>query len=301
MYYKVYIIILLLTLNTSTLFPQNEWIVPEDKKDKLCHYEFDELSVSKGHEKYKANCVSCHGNPTKNNYVKLTPLPGDPASDKFQANTDGELFYKIAEGKGQMPSFNNILSTNDLWDIISYIRSFNKEYIQEVSKKITRRGYDGEVELVLGLGDDGLIRSFVSGKKKGITEPLEGVQVKLMAKRYFGNILIDEVKQTDNRGVVHFNAPNDLPGDSTGAVEIIAQLVDEELYGNVRKDTLLPVGKVVSEVSLVEKRAMWNKMRKAPLWLLISYFTVVTITWAFIIYVIFIIRKIYFLGEADDK
>ncbi len=40
------------------------------------------------------------------------------------------MFYKITVGKSPMPSFKTILAEEDRWDVISYIRSFNKNYVQ---------------------------------------------------------------------------------------------------------------------------------------------------------------------------
>jgi len=38
--------------------------------------------------------------------------------------TDGELFYKISEGKKPMPVFKTKLSEDDRWHLVLLIRSF---------------------------------------------------------------------------------------------------------------------------------------------------------------------------------
>ena len=38
--------------------------------------------------------------------------------------TDGELFYKISEGKKPMPVFKNKLSEEQRWELVFLIRSF---------------------------------------------------------------------------------------------------------------------------------------------------------------------------------
>jgi mono/diheme cytochrome c family protein len=300
MHYKIYILSILSLINLNILLAQNEWIVPDDKKGKLCDYEFNQSSISQGLEKYNANCISCHGNPSKNNYVNLTPTPGDPASENFQTNSDGELFHKIKEGNGQMPSFKNILSTEELWSVISYIRSFNKNYSQEISKQLTQKAYDGDITVLVELLDNNIIQSKVIGVKKSTSEPLENVSLKLMAKRAFGSIIIDEIKQTNKEGIALFNAPTNLPGDSIGSIDIIVQLTNDELYGIVKTDTALLIGKPTNNPSLVEERAMWNKMSKAPIWLLVTYGLGVIVAWSFILYILILIRKIYLLGKKDN-
>jgi len=38
--------------------------------------------------------------------------------------TDGELFYKISEGKKPMPVFKNKLTEDQRWELVLLIRSF---------------------------------------------------------------------------------------------------------------------------------------------------------------------------------
>ena len=41
-------------------------------------------------------------------------------------HTDGDFFWKIQNGKGEMPSFKEDLSGNDIWNVINYIKSSEK-------------------------------------------------------------------------------------------------------------------------------------------------------------------------------
>jgi hypothetical protein len=46
------------------------------------------------------------------------------ATKKFQALTDGEMFYQISEGKGKMPVFKKtIADANSRWAIVNYMRT----------------------------------------------------------------------------------------------------------------------------------------------------------------------------------
>ena len=38
----------------------------------------------------------------------------------------GELFWKITEGRNQMPSFATALSERQRWDVVNYLRSLSK-------------------------------------------------------------------------------------------------------------------------------------------------------------------------------
>ena len=53
----------------------------------------------------------------------------DPAA--LKERTDGELFYIIKNGKGQMPPEGDRVKPDALWDLVNYIRSFAKKAAPE--------------------------------------------------------------------------------------------------------------------------------------------------------------------------
>ena len=57
--------------------------------------------------------------------VALTPKPADWTSGRVQDEPDGELFWKISNGRGAMPPWKH-LPENDRWAVIRYIRSLKK-------------------------------------------------------------------------------------------------------------------------------------------------------------------------------
>jgi mono/diheme cytochrome c family protein len=48
----------------------------------------------------------------------------DPAALKDK--TDGELFYIIKNGKGEMTGEGDRLKPDELWNLVNYVRSFSK-------------------------------------------------------------------------------------------------------------------------------------------------------------------------------
>ena len=80
---------------SSVLMAQVDWIVPDTDVQKISPFVFDEEMVSSGEVIYENSCIACHGTPTQNNPVVFVPSPGDPASEKFQDQSDGSLYYKI--------------------------------------------------------------------------------------------------------------------------------------------------------------------------------------------------------------
>jgi mono/diheme cytochrome c family protein len=80
---------------------------------------------------YGYDCAMCHGanGNGKGDVVadlKLTLKDySDPAALKDM--TDGELFYIIKNGKGQMPGEGDRAKPDDLWNMVIMVRSFSKK------------------------------------------------------------------------------------------------------------------------------------------------------------------------------
>lgn len=296
---RQYIFVLLLIQLLIPDLSAQEWVVPADKKGKLSSFPFNEETRKAGEKLYSINCLSCHGTPGKANYLPLVPPPGDPATEKIQKNSDGEIFYKLSVGRGQMPSFRSVLTSNDIWNVISFLRSFNAAYKQQVMPVITSTAYPGAV---IGLlvsfnpSDSTIMLKATATTEKSIV-PVTDAEVKLLIKRTFGMLQVDEPQTTDKAGLATFRVPADLKGDTAGMVLVSARFTDEDVFGAASKDTLLNAGQKVVPISLVAQRAMWNNVRKAPVWLILAYGLGVLIAWGFILFVLMKLRDIYLVGE----
>jgi mono/diheme cytochrome c family protein len=294
--------IILITLNVPLMLMSQEWTVPADRQGKLSFFKFSDSTRNAGMNVYSTNCMSCHGTPGKGNFQRLTPPPGDPATDKLQHNKDGELFYKVSEGHGQMPSFKNSLSANDIWNVVSFIRSFNKTYAQSVAPTITAGAYAGAV-LIINLktnaaGDSILFA--VHALKNNHSIAVANAGIKLFVHRTFGQMALGEELVTNGQGLAATPLPL-IPGDTAGNVMVTARLTDEEKFGAAGKDTILQTGIKVIPQSLTAKRAMWNVVNKAPVWLLLTYFTGLFTILGFILYILLKIRDIYIAGKYIEQ
>ncbi|MGH9802189.1 MAG: c-type cytochrome, partial [Blastocatellia bacterium] len=84
-----------------------------------------------GKEYYMQKCADCHGKEGKGNGWmsamtkrdgKALP-PTNLASKAVQANSDGELFWKITNGKSPMPSHRVRFDDDQRWLIVAYLRA----------------------------------------------------------------------------------------------------------------------------------------------------------------------------------
>jgi Ni/Fe-hydrogenase subunit HybB-like protein/mono/diheme cytochrome c family protein len=279
-----------------------QWEVPEEKKERLSETRFTGETVKQGLQVYLINCKSCHGDPGKNNVTKLMPLPPDPVSAQMQQNTDGDMYFKVQEGRGPMPSFKNSLTSAEIWEVIAYIRSFNKNYSQQVAPKTSGTNLKySQLQMSLSIPDDSTIQVAASGLENGVRVPVAAVEIKLFALRYFGHLSLDEPHTTDQNGLARFKKPAHLPGDTLGMIRLQARFSDEDQFGAVQEDTVLAAGSPVRPVSLTAKRAMWNTVKMAPVWLLIVYPLGLLIVLGVILYILLQLRTIFYLGKKEES
>ncbi|MCA1758052.1 MAG: cytochrome c [Bacteroidales bacterium] len=298
-------ILLLLTFTIMAHYlPAQDWVVPQEYSLRLSPFEFTEESAEAGRTIYTVSCLSCHGNPGRNNFLRsLSPQPGDPASEKYQLNSDGDIFYKVSEGRGQMPGFKNVLTQTDIWNVVSYIRTFNTDYVQVVAPPRRSDAPDySYTALTLEKSDrDGAVLVKVTGFIEGAAVIVPDATVQLSAERYFGRQLLGDNINTNSDGIASFTIPEGIKGDREGNVTLRARLTEEDLYGIASTDTVLMIGEPVIPVSLTEKRAMWNTVRKAPVWLIITFTLAVFSVWGMIFYVLLAVRDMWVLGGLDDQ
>ncbi len=77
------------------------------------------------------NCASCHGNEGLGNGSagkSLIPKPDNLTSDEINKRSDGEIFLNISDGAtGVMIPWKFILSENQRWHLVDYIRELRKK------------------------------------------------------------------------------------------------------------------------------------------------------------------------------
>jgi len=294
-----YFFLFLIIFSTFKVFSQQGWVISDDKKKLKAGFKFNENHQKSGEAIFLKYCVSCHGHPGKNDHSNIVPTPKDPASKEYQANSDGELFYKITEGKTPMPSFKNILQTNEIWDVISYIRAFNKSYIQEFSTADSLNASKNKVYSTFIFKQNNKVEITISSDKKE-NVPIMGKKITLFEKRYFGWLIIDKSKTTDNFGKVNFNYPTDLPGDTVGKVEF--KINSENIDGTEETilDTIVITKYKIKPIKILYNRLMFNVRSKAPIWLIVLYCGTVISVFGVIFYIISLLLKIRKSGKNNS-
>ena len=87
--------------------------------------------LAKAKKMYGYDCAMCHGanGDGKGDMASSlkTPLKDwrDPAS--LKGMTDGDLFYIIQKGKGEMPAEGDRQNAEGIWNMVTLVRSFSKK------------------------------------------------------------------------------------------------------------------------------------------------------------------------------
>lgn len=98
-------------------------------------------NIADGNRLYNINCTPCHGDKGLGDgtIVKDGKYPPPPSydSDRIKTTPDGQMFYSIRYGKNLMGAYGTVLSPEQIWKVVHYIRTVSGPYkgsVQTASK-----------------------------------------------------------------------------------------------------------------------------------------------------------------------
>ena len=120
----------ILSFAFTTIQQPKPWPVPEKNAKMANPVKSNAESISAGKALWNLHCASCHGKKGLGDGSKAAQLkttPQDMTVASFQSQSDGSLYYKISEGRVDMPSFKKKLpDPEDIWNLVVYVRTFKK-------------------------------------------------------------------------------------------------------------------------------------------------------------------------------
>ncbi len=107
---------------------QDRWVAPAAAKkiSNPISAKKKSASAKKGSKLFAQYCVACHGKLGKGDGVggkALNPKPANLTSAMVQNQTDGEIFWKISNGRNAMIKWGPIIPENNRWNLVNYIRT----------------------------------------------------------------------------------------------------------------------------------------------------------------------------------
>jgi mono/diheme cytochrome c family protein len=120
--------IFVLAAFTTPVGEHAPWTIPAKYKSMKNPYAADaNLTKTVGKAMWAKHCKSCHGNLGLGDGPKAPGLktPMDKFNDAaFQAETDGEIYYKSIIGRNEMPNFEGKIPDEEgRWAVVNFIRT----------------------------------------------------------------------------------------------------------------------------------------------------------------------------------
>jgi mono/diheme cytochrome c family protein len=111
----------------ALVYSARNWSAPGAARRLVNQVPPTSANFSAGMNVYRKDCQSCHGANGDGKGEKASELSIAPtdftASPAVNQATDGELFWKISEGRRPMPGFKDRLSELERWQVVDYIRT----------------------------------------------------------------------------------------------------------------------------------------------------------------------------------
>ena len=115
-----------------------KWMAPARAAAKKNPVQANETSIALGKKIYERQCLACHGAQGKGDgrmAAHLEKRPGNLANTKLWEQSDGALFWKVNEGHRPMPTFKNVMSDEERWPVINYIRTLTPKPVSKDQTK----------------------------------------------------------------------------------------------------------------------------------------------------------------------
>ena len=125
--FLIAIMVVALGLLSFTMLQNKPWNVPDAAAKKANPVKSDAESLKTGKELWSKHCTSCHGKLGKGDGTKAAQLETemeDFATEDVQKQSDGSMYFKIAEGRHDMPTFKKkIPDETEIWSVVNYVRT----------------------------------------------------------------------------------------------------------------------------------------------------------------------------------
>lgn len=148
---------------------------------------------------------------------------------------------------------------------------------------------------------DRIITATLLELKDSIWSPVNAIDVRIVIKRLGADLNVAETPTyaTDSMGIASAEFKQDsLPGDSKGNLVLIAHIDNHDIYGNLSSEKLVPWGKSFAYKSEFDKRSLFARWGKSPLWLELMAYSIVVAVWSILIYLFIQIKKLKQLGTS---
>ena len=125
---KTILVVVMLYSNKSCA-QDKRWVAPKYSSDLINPFKGKESATAEGKKIFNQMCVLCHGIYGKGNGeagLSLEKKPANFLALNVMNQTDGAIFWKITQGNPPMVSYEGLLSEEQRWKLVNYIRELEK-------------------------------------------------------------------------------------------------------------------------------------------------------------------------------
>ena len=108
---------------------QERWIAPSWADTLKSPYHEEPLTLAQGEDLFGLYCASCHGDTGYGDGAAGGALGQKPANfhdTLVTKQSDGSLFWKLSNGRGNMPPFQDVFTAEQRWQLVAYVRKLGK-------------------------------------------------------------------------------------------------------------------------------------------------------------------------------
>jgi mono/diheme cytochrome c family protein len=123
------VLALLIVTGTNCIAQEISWVAPEYSNSLNNPFVGNAKATDDGKEIYNQMCVLCHGLKGQGNGeagLTLQPHPANFLALNVKSQSDGAIFWKITNGKAPMATYFELLTDDQRWKLVNYIRELEK-------------------------------------------------------------------------------------------------------------------------------------------------------------------------------
>lgn len=234
---------------------------------------------------------------------KFEPISGITVNVFFNEPEENNLLGKIITGNTGLGKVAFPASFKANWDSLN---EFKFVAVSEASKSMESLSTDITVKkavLVIDtIVEDG-IKTMTAQLKEKIGDewvPVKDIEMKLGLKRLLSSLSVGEAETytSDSAGTASAEFLRDsIPGDKKGNIVLVARVEDNDVYGNLVEEKVVPWGNVFQSENHFWHRSLWSTGNRAPGWLLFLALVIIIGVWGTLFYLIVQVVKIRKMGK----
>ena len=109
---------------------QTPWVAPAEADELTNPIKDEKVALALGKRVYTAECQVCHGkygNAETDIAAALEQKPKNFTKKDFLEQSDGAIFWKLSEGRGVMQPFKTMLSEEEIWSVVMYVKTLAED------------------------------------------------------------------------------------------------------------------------------------------------------------------------------